>query len=233
MAATGRPASRADMARLPTALVLDMDGVIADTERLSLQAFADTYADHGVPLDERDVHDLLGLSIVRVDRLVRDRHPVPIGFEQMRDEYRARYVAHLERGVPPCDGVLPLLEGARAAGVPVAVASSSPRNQIELVLASTGAAPLVREIAAGDEVAATKPAPDLYLLALERLRVRAPGAIAVEDSPAGLAAALAAGLPCVGVRNGAAGTQELAGAVLEVDSLAELTIELLGELAHR
>ena len=213
------------MAHLPTAVIFDMDGVIADTERLSLEAFTRSYADAGIDLAAGEREGLLGLSIARVDAFVRERHPGAPGLEWLKATYRPRYLARLREGLEPLPGVLELLAALADAAVPVAVASSSPRDQIELVLAETGAARHLETIAAGDEVEATKPAPDVYLLALARLGVGAPGSVAVEDSPAGVAAAVAAGLACLGV-----GEAELPGATAAVPTLEGITPERLGNL---
>jgi HAD superfamily hydrolase (TIGR01509 family) len=217
--------------RLPACLLLDLDGVVADTEVLSLEAFADTYRDLGVPFSEEDVEAIVGLSFDRVDSLVRERYPVPLGHDELRTDYRARYVGRLEKGVEPNPGLRGLLIAAREQGVPVAVASSSPRYQVELVLSLTGMAPYVQAVAAGSEVANTKPVPDVYLLALERLGCTSEGAVAIEDSSAGVAAALAAGVPCVGLLTTLGPSAALPGASLVVGSLEELSLELLGEVA--
>jgi HAD superfamily hydrolase (TIGR01509 family) len=216
---------------LPHAVVFDMDGVIADTERVSLASFASACAELGVELGDGDLDDLTGLSLVRVDALLRERHDVRFTFDELRDTYRGRYLAELRRGVAACPGAIELLAALARERVPVAVASSSPRNQIELVLAATGADAYVQRIASGDEVAATKPAPDVYLLAVERLGgpdVRR--SVAIEDSPAGVAAAVGAGLRCVGVR-AASSRPPLDGAAVIVSSLEEVTPAGLGELA--
>jgi len=218
------------MSGLPSAVVFDMDGVIADTERVSLASFAAAGTELGVELDDGDLADLTGLSLVRVDALLRERHDVRFTFDELRDTYRGRYLAELRRGVPACPGAVELLEALAREEVPVAVASSSPRNQVDIVLASTGAAPFVRAIASGDEVEATKPAPDVYLLAVERLGGPDPRrAVAIEDSPAGVVAAAAAGLRCVGVR-ATPSQPPLDGATAVVSSLEEVTPASLGEL---
>ncbi|MGZ4360180.1 MAG: HAD family hydrolase [Gaiellaceae bacterium] len=218
------------MKSLPDALLLDLDGVVADTEAISLQAFKDTYAERGVPLAESDLEAIAGLSFDRAERLLRERHTVPGSADSIRTDYRRRYVGRLEQGIQPNPGLRELLAAASERQIPVAVASSSPRYQVELVLELTAVAPSIQAIASGSEVPATKPAPDVYLLALERLRRGPQGAVAIEDTATGVAAARAAGVRCVGLRTGTPSTA-LAGASLTVSSLRELTLERLGEVA--
>ena len=87
-------------------------------------------------------------------------------------------------------------------------------------------------VAAGSEVLNPKPAPDVYLLALERLGCTSVGAVAIEDSPSGIAAARAAGVPCVGLLTTIVSSDALSAAALVVGSLEELSLELLAKIAR-
>jgi HAD superfamily hydrolase (TIGR01509 family) len=218
-------------AALPSALVLDLDGVVADTEPTAAAAIAETYAAAGVVLAEPELRGLVGLEFGRFEPLLRSRHAVAADPVALRAEFDRRYLGMLRKGVAAAPGLVELLDEVRAAGVPVAVASSSPLAQVELVLAATGIRPLLDAVAAGSEVALTKPAPDVYLLALRRLGVAAAGAVAVEDSAAGVAAARAAGLACVAVRTQATADHDLGAASAVVGSLYELDLERLSAIA--
>jgi len=213
------------------ALVLDLDGVVADTEPTAAAALAETYAAAGVVLEGPELRGLAGLEFGRLEPLLRSRHAVAAGAQALRDEFDRRYLAKLRQGVDPSPGLVELLDDARAAGVRIGVASSTPLPGVELVLAATGILARVDAVAAGSEVGRTKPAPDVYLLALRRLGVAAAGAVAVEDSATGVAAARAAGLSCVGLRTASTAGHDLAGAALVVDSLRELTLERLAAIA--
>ncbi len=223
----------ADRRRLaaPTALVLDLDGVVADTEPTAGAAIAETYAAAGVVLDEAELRDLVGIEFGRLEPLIRARHRVAADATALRSDFDRRYLAMLEQGVDPSPGLHDLLDEADRAGVPVAIASSSPLPQVRMVLAATGVLPRVAAIAAGSEVARTKPAPDVYLLALRRLGLGPVGAVAIEDSAAGLAAARAAGLPCVAIRTSSTAGHDLDGAALVVASFSELTLVRLAAAA--
>ena len=209
------------------ALVLDLDGVVADTEPTAAAILAETYATAGVVLEAAELRDLVGIEFGRLEPLLRSRHAVAADAVALRDEFDRRYHAKLRKGVAPNPGVVELLDEVQAAGVPVAIASSSPLAQVELVLSATGILSRVDAVATGSEVQRTKPAPDVYLLALRRLGVAAAGAVAIEDSATGVAAARAAGLACVGVRTPATANHDLAAASLVVDSLRELDLERL------
>lgn len=212
------------------ALVLDLDGVVADTEPASMSAIAEAYAAAGVALDGQELRGLVGVEFGRIEPLLRARHGVAADARLLRADYDRRYLATLRRGVEPATGLRELLDAARTAGVPVGIASSSPLPQVELVLAATGMRARVDAVAAGSEVARTKPAPDVYALALSRLGVDAVGAVAIEDSAPGIAAARAAGLACVALRTPMTAGHDLRGAAAIVDSLGEVTLERLAAL---
>ena len=114
----------------------------------------------------------------------------------------------------------------RARGVPIAVASSSVRERLDRTLAHAG---LAFEVTiAGDEVEHGKPAPDMFLLAAERLALPPEACVVVEDSPPGVAAGLAAGMPTLGVRR--VPEIDLSAATRVVD---EVSVEAILELANQ
>ena len=109
------------MRRLPACLLLDLDGVVAQTEALSREAFVATYRDHTVSLSEQDLEAIVGLSFHGVDALMRERHHVPLPPDELLADYRARYITLLEQGLEPNPGLRELLVSAREQSVPVAV----------------------------------------------------------------------------------------------------------------
>ena len=135
------------------------------------------------------------------------------------------YLELLRSGaIPLRPGVERLLREARAAGLRLAVASTTtPENVTVLLTQAIGpeAPGWFAVVAAGDIVERKKPAPDVYLLALERLGLTAAECLVIEDTEAGLASARAAGLPAVITVNSATRNQDFEGALLVVDQLGE------------
>jgi HAD superfamily hydrolase (TIGR01509 family) len=211
-------------------LILDLDGVVADTEPLSLVAVADTYAAFGVSVSEEELRQLVGLEFDRLEPLLRRRHRVSAAPAELRRDYDHRYRARLAQGVQPNPGVVGLIEAARAAGVRVGVASASPLEQVLLTLDAAAIRGRVDVVATGSEVERTKPAPDVYLLALGRLAVDAAATVAIEDSAPGIAAARAAGIACVGFRTPTTARHDLSQAAVVVSSLKRLRIADLAAL---
>ena len=112
----------------------------------------------------------------------------------------------------------------------MALASSSTLAEIGAVTGALGLGGVLRGVASGEEVTRSKPAPDVYLLAVERLGAGPAGVVAIEDSATGVAAAVAAGLVCVAVRTAVTHGHDLGPAALIVSSLEELDVAALERL---
>ena len=105
----------------------------------------------------------------------------------------------LESELTPFDDAIGTARELHAAGIPIAIASSSPRARLDATIAAAGLTELFDVTVAGDEVPRGKPAPDLFLAAAAKLGVPPDRCVAVEDSPPGVASALAAGMKVVAV----------------------------------
>lgn len=208
--------------RLPgpyAAVVADMDGLLVHTERLWLQAKHVLFGRYGVELTEADQAAVFGASDMDSANYFAGRLGVPAPqVAELREEYLAIISGLFEHGVEATPGAIELFD--RLAGVvPLALASNTRRSLVDKVLRSIPFAGHFDVIVSGDE-ATPKPAPDLYLLACQRLGVDPVRAVALEDSPTGVAAAKAAGLTCIGVPSNP--REPLEQADLVVSSLAEL-----------
>jgi HAD superfamily hydrolase (TIGR01509 family) len=180
--------------------VFDLDGTLVDNMELHAEAFAGFMANHGLPpLDEAqrarldgkrntDIFpDLFGRALPREELLAYS------------DEKEALY-RRLSRGrLAPLRGLGRLLDALARAGIPVAIATSGPADNVRHTLAEIGLAERITAIVRGDQVPRGKPHPDIFLAAAERIAVPAPECIAFEDAPSGVAAAQAAGMLCVAV----------------------------------
>lgn len=199
------------------ALIFDCDGVLADTERDGHRpAFNQAFEELGLPLrwtpeeygdklaiggGKERLRAALSLELLAAAGLPSDeesRHALITRLHARKTEIYAALVA--AGGLPGRPGVVRLVEAALAAGWKLAVASTSAPASVRAVLdhvVGTGRAGRFDAIVAGDDVAAKKPSPDVYLRALERLQVQPSDAVAIEDSRIGLQAATAAGIRTV------------------------------------
>lgn len=186
-----------------TAVVFDCDGVLVDSEPHSLVAWLDVLADLGHAATEADVQACIGLGFDPTHASLCRIGPLP-GRDEVWPALLAALRRSFDRGLEVFDDAISLLDAASAAGLRTAVASASPRSRLNLTLRVAGLAGRFEASVSGDEVAAGKPDPAVYLAALDRLGVAAANAVAIEDSVAGVQSARAAGLRVVAVvRNGA------------------------------
>jgi HAD superfamily hydrolase (TIGR01509 family) len=184
----------------PAAAVFDNDGLLLDTEDTWTRAEVVLFATHGRTFTPEHKRDLVGTSHLIAATKLEAMLDLPGQGHALVEELQAMVREGAAKdGVEPRPGAVALVDALRAAGVPVALASNSERAFVDLVLRSSGMADRFEVVVAGDEVAAPKPAPDIYVEACRRLGVAPADAVALEDSPTGIAAARAAGMRVIGV----------------------------------
>jgi HAD superfamily hydrolase (TIGR01509 family) len=177
-------------------VVFDCDGTLVDSEPLSGEAWRRAVAPYGYAVTDADLAACLGIPYLRTHAFLGERVDLPDP-QTFWPQLRRELFALIDAGLPRFADAVQALEDLRARGVPVAVASSSVRERLDHTLASAGLAFSVS--IAGDEVEHGKPAPDMFLAAAERLGVAPARCVVVEDSPPGVAAGRAAGMPTLGV----------------------------------
>lgn len=213
------------------ALIFDVDGTLAETEDWHRHAFNAAFADAGLGW-QWDVATYRGLLDVTGGK-ERIRHYAAGRGEAIDDAAiarlhagkTARYVASVEAGaIALRPGVARLLHEARTAGLRLAIATTTTPENVSALLRTTlgdEAAGLFDCIGAGDMVAAKKPAPDIYRLVLDRLRIAPGRCVAFEDTPNGLQAAQGAGIATVITTSLYGGTNGFEDALMVLDGLGE------------
>jgi HAD superfamily hydrolase (TIGR01509 family) len=217
------------------ALIFDFDGLILDTETPEVDVWTEIYAEHGFDFPFNDWAQTVGgygisnfdaadhLSLLAQGRL----DPA-----SMRARHTAESLARIHaQSILP--GVLDMILEAKRRGLKLAIASSSPHTWVDGHAKRLGIFQHFDRIVCADDVGVgrTKPNPDLFLLALDQLRVRREEAIVFEDSPNGVKAANRAGVFVVAVLNPLTSRLQIEGANLIVNSLANLSLsELLGKV---
>ncbi|MGE0729794.1 MAG: HAD family hydrolase [Acidimicrobiia bacterium] len=213
-----------------TGIVFDFDGLIVDTEWPEYRSIAEHFEHHGLTFPpERWVH-VIGSSW-DVDWIGQLEHALGRELDRvaLTDQRRERARA-LRHPLTPLDGVVALIESAVAAGMPLAVASSSPRSWVEPLLDELGLLGHFALTRCRDDVDEAKPSPELYLAACAGLGIDPAAAVAIEDSANGVTAANAAGMVSVAVPNRLTRYLDLSHARLVVDSASELDLARLRAL---
>ncbi|MFD2080410.1 haloacid dehalogenase superfamily, subfamily IA, variant 3 with third motif having DD or ED [Actinopolymorpha cephalotaxi] len=216
------------------ALVFDFDGLVVDTETPEFQAWQEIFADHGTVLELATWAGGIGTADHHFDPYAAlDRASGrPVDRDALRTARRAR-IRELVSDQPVLPGVEDYLRQARDHGLRVGLASSSSRAWVHGHLAERGLLHHFDTIRTGDEVEHTKPDPALYRLATADLGVEPARAVALEDSPNGVAAAKRAGMFCVVVPNALTRQLDLAAADVRVGSLANLPLTQLLDTARK
>ena len=182
------------------AVVLDMDGLLLDTEQLWDEVRENLARERGGRWSERAQSDMMGMSSPEWSRYMHD----VVGLDEPPDEIADEVVRRMAERYREH---LPLLPGAKeaverlAARWPLGLASSSNRPLIDLALEVGGLAPLFSATVSSEEVERGKPAPDVYLEAMRQLGVEPTHAAAVEDSRSGIRSAHAAGMRVIAIPN--------------------------------
>lgn len=216
------------------ALVLDFDGVIVDSEGTQLQAVNGVLARYGATLSAEDwaarcVGRKAAVFLPEILGPALEPRDLPVLLEEKSCAYRRLM---RQQDLPARAGILHLIETAVARGFRCAIASATPEADIRYYTDRLGISGMFQAIVSSDAVAHPKPAPDVYLRAAEILRVEPARCVVVEDTPVGIAAALAAGMRCVAYPNRWTDHMDLSAAdfaVAELDMIAELRILRLVE----
>jgi HAD superfamily hydrolase (TIGR01509 family) len=236
-----------------TALVFDCDGVLADTERDGHRpAFNQTFREFGIPVEwseevygrtlqiaggKERMSSELTPEFVRANGLPEDPDGQAAELAKWHKRKTEIYTEMVAAGrLPTRPGVRRIITEAQDAGWQLAVASTSAEASVRAILEQAVGperAGRFDVVLAGDVVPKKKPAPDIYLLALERLGVPAAETLVVEDSRNGLLAAHAAGLRCVMTVNGYTEEEDNSEAILVVTSLGDPGGERTRIIANR
>jgi beta-phosphoglucomutase-like phosphatase (HAD superfamily) len=183
-------------APFPEGVVFDLDGLMIDTERLDWQASKSAGAARGIDVDDNFLRQTIGRRLVDIEPEFECRFGHAVRWREFaRDIQSWREVYIARHGMPWKTGVAELLDDLDRRGIPRALATSTVGDEAMARMGSLF--PRMHTAAFGDEVANGKPAPDIYLLAVERLGVRADRCLALEDSLPGVEAAERAGLTVI------------------------------------
>jgi mannitol-1-/sugar-/sorbitol-6-/2-deoxyglucose-6-phosphatase len=222
-----------------TSVILDMDGLLIDTEPAWRAAETAVFAALGVELSEADLLETTGVAIGEVVANWVQREPrvggegAELSEAELADQITGLVVAHVKAEGEPMAGVPQAIEMFHRHRLRLAIASSSPMRLIDAVCERLGLEDIEVRCSAFD-VARGKPAPDVYLAAARMLGVVPASCLAIEDSPTGVLAAKAAGMRCLAVPDpllaGDSRYREADLTLSSLDRLDEPALHLLGVL---
>ena len=205
-------------------ILFDMDGVLVNTEPLHYRLWKQVFSERGVELSFEAYKGCIGANGKRLMELVLEHYGLDFrGEKSLFDRYYQLKEENLRHGdIPRVEGVSETLLQLQKRGYRMAVASSSTQDYIELCTDRVGIAHFFDVRFSAERVKNTKPAPDVFLAAAERMNARPAECVVVEDSTNGTRAAKAAGMRCIGLCNPDSGDQNLSAADVLIHSFRDL-----------
>jgi HAD superfamily hydrolase (TIGR01509 family) len=201
------------------AVVFDLDGLMFDTEALFYQVSSEVLASRGKRFTPEIMRAMIGRRSAEVADVLKTLAGLEEPVEVLVAEVRARFDAVMDDAVHPTPGLFVLLDRLKHRGLPLAVATSSRRSYADRLLTRHGLRDRFAFVLASEDVSRGKPDPEIYRLAADRFGVPAASLLVLEDSPAGLAAATAAGAIGVGIPHEHSPAEGLVAAALVVPRL--------------
>ena len=204
------------------AIIFDKDGTLHDTEKVYEQAWKAAAEELNVPDMESTIRDCTGTTIPWIAEYWTEKYPT-IPFEEYLPRRQFHYFRLLTQGIPVKEGAYEVLDYLKAHGYRIGMATSTPWDTVKEHLERTDMLSYYDTVVTGDMIRNGKPAPDIYLLAAERLGVDPADCIGVEDSLNGVRAVAAAGMRAVMIPDLIPPTPEVEDLLWRrVDTLPEL-----------
>lgn len=209
------------------AIIFDMDGVIIDSEPLHIKLERELFKNLGLNISHEEHLSFVGSTSHYMWDAVKNKYNLPYTVEELVEADRTKYLNYIsspEGSIKPIDGVNELIKELHSCGLKLAVASSSPIDVIELVVKTLKLDKYFDVLVTGDYVDKSKPEPDIFLYAANKLGVKPDECVVIEDSYNGVQAAKKAGMKIIGFINPNSGKQDLSSADLLISSFKNTDI---------
>ena len=212
------------------AVILDMDGVLVDSEPYHVESFKIMMDELNLEYDDTFIHSFIGHSIESNIQSINETY---LQGKELNLEQGVRYRDSLyldlikQADLSPLSGIDELIETCQKNNIILALASSSVKEQVDLILTKLSRNgrdlyQIFSSIVTGDDVIHRKPAPDIYQKTTENLNTHPNNCLAVEDSPAGVESAIGAGLNCIALKSVFIPTVELENADFLVNDINQV-----------
>jgi beta-phosphoglucomutase family hydrolase len=209
------------------AVLFDMDGVIAETEHVHIEAEKQTMLKYGVQITEDELHRYTGMTAKQMFTGLIAKYKLDTTIEKIFNEKEQIMFRLLETDAQPVKGVIELLHKLKEKQVKLAVASSSHRRLVQYVLRKLEITEVFDSIISAEDVEHGKPDPEIFLKSAKRLNVSPAECLVVEDAELGVEAAIAAGMKCLGYKNPHSGNQDLSKADIVTDDFSNVDVQEL------
>jgi len=210
------------------AIIFDMDGVLVDSEPFHIEIEKQQFLMNQLSITNEEHHRYMGVATNVMWEQIAERHSLNVSVEELTEQNRIESIRFFTevKEIPVMPGLIELLEKLQQKKYPMAVASSSFPEIIELILERTGIRKYFQVVVSSQEAGKSKPEPDVFLLAARKLKVMPNDCLVVEDSKNGIKAAQAAGMRCIAYQGPCVDPQSQKEADAVVKSYAQLEMML-------
>ncbi len=218
--------------RQPEGIIFDMDGVLINSEPVHYEIEKLLFKRLGITVPDQVHRNYLGAAGDYMYNDLKSRYKLSGSIEELLEideSFRCEYFKS-RQVVEANDGVIILLNEIKQAGIKLAVATSSSPEMTRILLDRCGISPIFDAIVTTIEAGKSKPAPDVYLLAADKIDAKPMNCLVFEDSPNGLLAAKSAGMYCVAIASESVNTLALSGADYVIKTFSGITLPFLVDL---
>lgn len=215
-------------------VIFDMDGVIINSEPQHYEAYVMFCKDYGVEFPYDEYKGFIGSTHAKLCQYIKENFEIPVSEDEMQEKLREYREYLIEtKGYEEIAGMKELIKDLHKNGMKLAIASSSPEREIKRVTETLGIDSYFAKLVSGENVEHPKPAPDVFLKAVDELGLSVGECIIIEDSGNGVRAAKAAGVPVIGFYNPDSGDQDLSKADIVVEGFEEVDFDFVEKVYQR
>ena len=207
------------------AVIFDLDGVMVESEDAHIEAEKQTFLKFGLRISSEELHNYTGTTAKVMFTDLIAKYKLMTTFEEINRQKEKLLLKFLRQDAEPTKGVLDLVKKLKKKGVQLAIASSSPKKLVDYVLDKLAVRGFFHVVLTAENVEHSKPNPEIFLKAAEKLGVKPSQCLVVEDAKLGVAAAKQAGMKCIGYRNPHSGNQDLSEADIVIDDFTKISVE--------
>ena len=199
------------------AVIFDMDGVIFDTERVYMNIWMKVYKEHNFEMTPEIYKILIGRDKLSLIKMLGEKYGDRYNGKEMFEECEMYLKNAIDAGeVPIKEGALEIFDYLKNNGFKMAIATSSPRNKLQMQLKIHDLEKVFDAIICADDVTKSKPDPEIFLVAAKKLNAHPDECIVIEDSPAGIKAAYNAGITAIHVEDLVEADDEIVSLLLKL-----------------
>jgi len=206
------------------AIIFDMDGVIIDSEPLHMKLERELLEEFGGQISDAEHETFVGTTDYHMWSFFKDKFNMKPSVEELIEIKKERFIRNIHE-VSLVDNFFEFMLGLYNRGYPLALASSNNRKIVDVIIEKFDLDNYLKVSISGEDIVNSKPDPEIFLKASQKLDVKPHNCLVIEDAIAGVLAAKSAGMKCIGFKNPNSGNQDLSKADVVIHSFKELTVD--------